>query len=90
MKAFKHLIQSLERSEGLTNVSCGDNVVMIDQIIKGLMCNAKEFELYPVTLLDIWNERELLKLPPVESIYFFCWAYSPGTIVNKNRNYNLK
>lgn len=35
------------------------------------MCNAKEFEFYPVNLSDSWNGRELLKLPLAKSRFFF-------------------
>ena len=35
----------------------------IQELKKGLLCNAKEFEFYPVTLSDSWNGRELFKLP---------------------------
>lgn len=52
-------------------------MVFRNQIKKGLMCNAKEFEFYPVNLSDSWNARELLKLPLAKSKFFFCWAYNP-------------
>ena len=56
----------------------GDGKIFRNQIKKGLSCNAKEFEFYPVTLSDSWNGRELFKLPLAKSKKHF---FSAGHIV---------